>query len=82
MLIILAGISIGMLAGDNGILQKATDAKTLTERSGVVEQARTDVLGYQAENKSSEIKKLTGLTKKLEMKKTIKINLKFEIKVA
>ena len=29
-LIILAGISIGMLAGDNSILQRATDAKTQT----------------------------------------------------
>ena len=29
-LLILAGISISMLSGDNGILQKATDAKTNT----------------------------------------------------
>ena len=30
-LLILAGISISMLSGENGILQKATEAKTLTE---------------------------------------------------
>lgn len=37
-LLILAGISISMLAGDNSILQKATDAKTETERGEVYEQ--------------------------------------------
>lgn len=31
-LLILAGISISMLAGDNGILRKATDAKTESEK--------------------------------------------------
>ena len=56
-LIILAGISIGMLAGDNGILQKATDAKEKTERQSVIEQARIDVLGYQTENKGGDLEK-------------------------
>ena len=37
-LLILAGISISMLSGNNGILQKATDAKTGTERGDVYEQ--------------------------------------------
>jgi len=37
-LLILAGISISMLAGNNSILQKATDAKTETERGEVYEQ--------------------------------------------
>ena len=46
-----------MLSGDNGILQKATDAKTLTERQSVVEQARTDVLGYQTDNKGGDLEK-------------------------
>ena len=31
-LLILAGISISMLSGDNGILQKSTEAKTNTKR--------------------------------------------------
>jgi len=56
-LLILAGISIAMLAGDNGILTKATDAKTYTERANVIEQAQTDILGYQAENKSGDLEK-------------------------
>lgn len=56
-LLILAGISISMLSGDNGILQRATDAKIKTERQSVVEQARTDVLGYQAENKGTNLQK-------------------------
>ena len=37
-LLILAGISISMLSGNNGILQRATDAKTETERGQVYEQ--------------------------------------------
>lgn len=56
-ILILAGISISMLAGDNGILQKATEAKTRTERQNIVEQARTDVLGYQTENQGGDIDK-------------------------
>lgn len=56
-LLILAGISISMLSGDNGILQKATEAKTRTERQSIIEQARTDVLGYQAENKGGDLEK-------------------------
>ena len=46
-----------MLSGDNGILQKATEAKKRTERQSIVEQARTDVLGYQAENKGGDLEK-------------------------
>ena len=46
-----------MLSGDNSILQKATDAKTFTSRASIVEQARTDVLGYQAENKGTDLQK-------------------------
>ena len=56
-LLILAGISISMLSGDNSILQRATDAKEKTERASVVEQARTDVLGYQTENRGGDLEK-------------------------
>ena len=38
-LLILAGVSISMLAGDNSILRKATDAKQLTEAAALKEQA-------------------------------------------
>ena len=37
-LLILAGISISMLSGDNGILQKATTAKTNTDNAQIQEQ--------------------------------------------
>ena len=46
-----------MLSWDNGILQKATDAKTNTERASVIEQARTYILGQIAENKGENISK-------------------------
>ena len=44
-LLILAGISISMLSGDNSILQKATDAKDTTEAKQIEERAR---LAYTA----------------------------------
>lgn len=39
-LLILAGISISMLTGDNGLLTKATQAKNLTEKSNLEEQLK------------------------------------------
>lgn len=39
-LLILAGISISMLSEDNGILQRATDAKIETERTEIEEQLK------------------------------------------
>ncbi len=44
-----------MLSGDNSILQKATDAKTNTERANVIELAKTDILGQIVENKGETI---------------------------
>lgn len=41
-LLILAGISITMLAGDNSILQRVADAKERTEEAQATEQARID----------------------------------------
>ena len=45
-LLILAGISISMLAGDNSILQKATTAKTSSERAEAKEQAQIDIMAW------------------------------------
>ena len=45
-LLILAGISISMLSGDNSILQKATDAKQTSERAEAKEQAQMDIMAY------------------------------------
>ena len=44
-LLILAGISISMLSGDNSILQKATEAKTQTEEKSKEEQIQIEVMG-------------------------------------
>ena len=49
-LLILAGISISMLSGENSILKRAGDAKEQTERQQIIETARIDILGKQAEN--------------------------------
>ena len=48
-LLILAGISISMLAGDNSILQKSTEAKRTTERAEAKEQAQMDIMAYIAD---------------------------------
>ena len=52
-LLILAGISIAMLSGDNSILQRATDAKETMERADAKEQAQLDILAWQS-NKISK----------------------------
>ena len=49
-LLILAGVSIAMLTGENGILTKATTAKENTQRAEVIERAQLDIFGVQAEN--------------------------------
>ena len=46
-----------MLSGNNGILQRATDAKKQTERATIIETAKTDILGQIAENKGKGISK-------------------------
>lgn len=48
-LLILAGISIAMLTGENGILTQAQKAKEETEKASVIEQAKTDILEIQIE---------------------------------
>lgn len=48
-LLILAGISISMLAGDNSILQKTTTAKQTSERAEAKEQAQMDIMAYIAD---------------------------------
>ena len=47
-LLILAGVSIAMLTGNNGILTQAQKAKEETDKASVIEQAQTDILGIQA----------------------------------
>ena len=57
-LLILAGISISMLSGDNSILSRATTAKEDTERITVIEQARMDIIGCQLEKKGDNLDKI------------------------
>ncbi|HCC04364.1 MAG TPA: hypothetical protein DEP51_05900 [Clostridiales bacterium] len=45
-LLILAGISIAMLSGNNGILQRAGDAKQTSERAEAKEQAQMDIMDW------------------------------------
>ena len=54
-LLILAGISISMLSGNNSILQRATDAKTNTEKANEKEQIQMEVLGSLNKNGKLEI---------------------------
>ena len=56
-LLILAGVTIATLTGENGILTRASDAREQTERTNVIEQARTDILGIQTEKKEGNITK-------------------------
>ena len=49
-LLILAGVTIATLTGNNGLLNKAQDAKIATEIADIKEQIQTEILGKQAEN--------------------------------
>ena len=46
-LLILSGISIAMLTGDNGILNKAAEAKVQTEIASLIERVRLDIFEKQ-----------------------------------
>ncbi len=48
-LLILAGVAIATLTGDNGILTKAVSAKDKTGRAEVIENAKLDILAIQSD---------------------------------
>ena len=48
-LLILAGVSIAMLTGKNGILSQANTAKTQTEIADAKEQAKLDIVAWQSD---------------------------------
>ena len=50
-LIILAGVSIAMLVGENGILSKASEAKKETQKAEIIEQIQLDITNKQIEGK-------------------------------
>ncbi len=61
-LIILAGISISLVLGDNGIITKARDAKEKKGRAELIEKAKIDILDKETDNIGNGIKKEELLT--------------------
>ena len=54
-LLILAGITISALSGENGIIQKAVEARTQTDIANVKEQARLDITELQMDKLGEKI---------------------------
>lgn len=54
-LLILAGISIATLAGDNGILTRSAESKEKTEKAQIIENAKMDILAEITENHGENI---------------------------
>ena len=54
-LLILAGITISALSGENGIIQKAVEARTQTDIANVKEQARLDITELQMDKLGEDI---------------------------
>ncbi len=54
-LLILAGITISAISGENGIIQKAVEARTQTDIANVKEQARLDITELQMDKLGEEI---------------------------
>ena len=54
-LLILAGISISMLSGDNSILRRAADAKTNSEKEQIIENVRLDILAEITNKKGVDL---------------------------
>ena len=49
-LLILAGVSIDTLTGNNGLLNRAKDVKIATEIAGIKEKIQIDILGEEEWN--------------------------------
>ena len=64
-LIILAGISIGTLTGDNGIIKQAQTAKTETERSDIEEKINVIVIDNSKEREMDKDKLINDFENKL-----------------
>ena len=56
-LLILAGASIAMLIGENGIITKSKYSKIETQIAEVKEKVKTDILGQRSENNGQNITK-------------------------
>jgi len=82
-LLILAGISIAMLTGDNGIIKKAQEAKEATELSGIKEEVDikwVEVLGEAGPSSTTDelAKRLEEKLKKEDENAKVKYNTKNE----
>lgn len=49
-LLILAGISISMLTGENGIINKSKEAQEVNEKESIIENIKLDISGIQLDN--------------------------------
>ena len=58
-LLILAGVSIAMLTGENGILNQANKAKTETEYKGAEEKVKLAIMGARADDGQMTAEELT-----------------------
>ncbi len=57
-LLILAGVTVATLTGDNGILSQAQNAKKVTEYSAAEEKVKVEVMGSYGTNGNLELSKL------------------------
>ena len=65
-LLILAGVTIATLTGDNGLLQKATDAKQKSEEAAALEKIQVEVIASYKKNGTIDLEdKLNQNLKKL-----------------
>ena len=58
-LLILAGVSIAMLTGDNGVLTQANEAKTKTAYKGAEEKVKLAIMGARADDGQMTVEELT-----------------------
>ncbi len=56
-LLILAGVTIATLTGENGIITRVVEASEETEKANLIEQVQMDILEKQAENQDGSISK-------------------------
>ena len=54
-LLILAGVTIAALSGDNGILKRATEAKDTTQRQSLIEEVQVGILEKQVGSETGEL---------------------------
>ena len=68
-LLILAGVSIAMLTGENGILTQANESKIWTDLGNVDDSYKTYILGLQANNNGAQVdlNSLTDLLTKVSV---------------